>query len=211
MYEGDRGHYFRVGEAALEEIARVVEDPETILDFPCGHGRVLRWLRAAYPSASITACDLDRDGVDFCAHNFDAVPVYSRENPRDVRLVNRFDLIWCGSLFTHLDAPRWDEFLSYFRAHLNGVLVFTVLGSHMAERAREGDSYFRVRPERREAMVHSYDESGFGYAEYTSHPGYGQAVASPEWVMGRLEDFELVSYRERVWLPTQDVIAVRPT
>src|SRR5919109_3533527 len=61
-------HYFRVGEGAINEIERLLDnEPERILDLPCGHGRLMRWLRAAYPYAEIVGCDLDPDAVNFCA------------------------------------------------------------------------------------------------------------------------------------------------
>ena len=94
---------------------------------PCGHGRVLRTLRAAYPQAEIVACDIDTDGVDFCAKTFDAIPVYSKENPEEIDLRRKFDLIWVGSLFTHIRDERWPEFLSFFSRVLapGCVLIFT--------------------------------------------------------------------------------------
>src|SRR4051794_26106944 len=65
-------HYFGVGRSALECIdisvraaQTNVSDVKRILDLPCGHGRVLRYLKAAFPEAEITACDIMRDGVDF--------------------------------------------------------------------------------------------------------------------------------------------------
>jgi hypothetical protein len=49
-------HYFRVGLEALQYIQVAVVAagtgaPNRILDLPCGHGRVLRMLRAAFPKA----------------------------------------------------------------------------------------------------------------------------------------------------------------
>src|SRR5215470_6242471 len=112
MAPGDKGHYFRVGLSALESIrvslqaaGKSAADVRHILDLPCGHGRVLRYLKAGFPAAEITACDLMRDGVDFCASTFGAVPVYSHDDPAKIPLGhNVFDLIWVGSLFTHFDA-----------------------------------------------------------------------------------------------------------
>ena len=108
--------------------------PPRILDFPCGHGRVLRYLRAEFPQAEITACDLLRDGVDFCAANFGAIPVYSDPDPSRIGLPrDAFDLIWVGSLFTHFDAARWAKSFSFsaetccgraecsFSRHMDGV------------------------------------------------------------------------------------------
>ena len=114
MFAGNEKHYFGVGRDAFGIIERAListklepGDMETILDFPCGHGRVLRYLRAGFPKAKITGCDLNRDGVDFCASRFGSIPVYSSVDPTQIDLPrDHFDLIWVGSLFTHFDAPR---------------------------------------------------------------------------------------------------------
>ena len=37
------------------------------------------------------------------------MPVHSRADVEQLELPGRFDLIWVGSLFTHLDPDRWDE------------------------------------------------------------------------------------------------------
>lgn len=223
MFQGDRHHYFDTGRKAVEEIGRVVLDPREILDLPCGHGRVLRHLRAAFPEAHITACDIDTDGVDFCAQTFGASPLYGRPDPSEVEC-GRYDLIWCGSLLTHLDAPGWGRFLDFFAKHLYGVLVFTVLGQYarnlleLAYRTKvdglpyEGGQaalgYFGVPVDQMKQMLDGYERSGFGYGEYTSQPGYGQAIASPVWVRRRVVGFDVISYRQRAWNPTQDVVAV---
>src|ERR1700729_3189423 len=82
MPTGHLEGYLTTGEAALKavrlaQLAGRVPDFTSILDLPCGHGRVTRWIRAAYPDAKLTACDILTDGVDFCADTFGAIPVYS--------------------------------------------------------------------------------------------------------------------------------------
>jgi SAM-dependent methyltransferase len=204
MLAGHGRRYFDLGREAVAEIRRVLDfQPATILDLPCGHGRVLRWLRAQYPKAHITACDLNRDGVDFCAQTFGAVPVYGSENPQEVPL-GSYDLIWCGSLFTHLE--HWDDFLSVFRAHLRGVLVFTTNGA----RVREVPYANFSDPDHVKVMQHGYDETGFGYVNYPGSKSYGLSVSHPDWVKDQLAGFELVSFREGAWGGRQDVIAVKP-
>jgi SAM-dependent methyltransferase len=119
MFAGDLDHYFSAGRSGLACIQRALAargkgwgDPATILDFPCGYGRVLRHLRPAFPRSEITACDLSRDGVDFCRAHFGVAGVYSCEDPARIPLPrDSFDLIWVGSLLTHFDAPRWNPFL----------------------------------------------------------------------------------------------------
>ena len=128
-------------EMALNAAGKTRSQVAEILDLPWGHGRVLRHLKMAFPTARITACDLKRDGVDFCASQFDAIPVYARESPVENKPEpGRFDLIWVGSLLTHLDAPRWRDFLECFRRWLRpcGVWVFSTHGRetyrHLATR-----------------------------------------------------------------------------
>jgi SAM-dependent methyltransferase len=137
MYMGSRGAYVVAGVSALECVRDALKSVEKstvtrILDLPCGAGRVLRVLRAAFPDANLTACDLDRDGVDFCANVLGAKPVYSRSAPDEVELDGGFDLIWCGSLFTHLDARRWPAFFDLLGQALSpgGLLVLTTHGRH---------------------------------------------------------------------------------
>ena len=139
MHRAGRYHYFEFGRAALTSIraARVsVGSPPvgSILDLPSGHGRVLRYLTAAFPEANVVACDIDRDAVDFCAATLGAQPVYSAVHPSDIQLDREFDVIWVGSLLTHLDAPFCDEFLDFFARHLSngGVLVMSFHGTSTA-------------------------------------------------------------------------------
>jgi ketosteroid isomerase-like protein/SAM-dependent methyltransferase len=198
--EGHDEHYFRVGLSGLDAVrlgirAAGAEPPRRILDLPCGHGRVLRFLTAAYPDAQITACDLNEDGVDFCARTSGATPVHSSEEPAEIPLDGEYDLIWCGSLLTHLDAEHFAAFLEVFERHLTeaGVLVFTVNGpctaamlEHTIAQADRPDEpmpdqadltdrdryrlwtrgYFTVPEEDMPAMLADYRRSGFGYADY---------------------------------------------
>src|SRR5918999_5354246 len=52
----------------------------TILDFPCGYGRVLRFLKARFPDADLTVSDINREAVDFCTRVFGAIPEMSNED-----------------------------------------------------------------------------------------------------------------------------------
>src|SRR6478736_1835742 len=99
-------HYFGTGADALRIIvksllAAELPPPARILDFPCGSGRVLRHLRAMFPEAEIGACDLYRQHVDFCVSQFGALPIQSKEDLSQLH-VGEWDVIFCGSLLTHL-------------------------------------------------------------------------------------------------------------
>jgi len=82
MYEGHPTPYFLSGYSALSCIRKALDQAgkksvPSILDFACGHGRVLRSLAANFPEATLTAVDSNKGGVDFCAKAFAAKSVYS--------------------------------------------------------------------------------------------------------------------------------------
>jgi SAM-dependent methyltransferase len=217
MFSGDREHYFWAGRSALECIRLGLQlagktEVHSILDFPCGYGRVARTLRAAFPAAALTVCDLDRDGVDFCARTFGAAPVYSHADPSSIRIDGSFDLIRVGSLFTHLDAERWQGFLELLRSVLapGGLLLFTTAGRFVVQELRRGASRLGLTPGGVDAVLAAYDARGCGYHGYPNTPEYGVCVASPSWVTAQVERLavlRLACVTERGWLRRQDAFA----
>ena len=120
-------------------------------------------LKAAFPGAHLTACDINRGGVDFCAETFGASPVYSAEAPTEISLPGPFDLIWCGSLFTHLDADRWPGFLKvvFWDLGVGGVAVLTTHGREAFRRLRRGDTY-GLDQDQIATILRGFGERGFG-------------------------------------------------
>jgi len=209
--------YFAWGESAvacirLALLAADREDPASVLDFACGHGRVMRTLKAAFPDARLTACDIDRAGVDFCARTFGANGAYSSDDPNEIHIEDRFDLIWVGSMFTHLEADRWVGFLRLLESLLEpgGVLVFTTAGRFVIEKMKIGKHSVGLRGEQVDQLIADFEQDGFGYQEYLRRPGWGLTRASPAWVCSRLDEvpaLRLASYFERGWLNSQDVVS----
>jgi SAM-dependent methyltransferase len=221
MFAGNPEHYFDVGHGALRAITAALGDagwPEAhvrrVLDLPCGHGRVLRFLRARYPQAAITACDLNRDGVEFCARTFGAEPVPSHVDPTQLRLGGNYDLIWCGSLLTHLPRAGCEAFLRLFAAQLapGGVLVLTLHGRHYAETLGDGRRTGDLDAARIETLLAQHARAGFGYVDYDGHSGYGFSLTAREFVLANwvpLAGWRVVSYRERGWDRRQDVLSLQ--
>jgi len=217
MHGGGGRHYFSVGQSGLAcaeaaiaaaGLARV----NTLLDLPCGHGRVLRWLRARFPEAQVTVSDLDRDGVDFCARTFAARPVYSRPDFDALTLGGGFDVIWCGSLATHLDEPTVRELLALMQRHLadGGVAVVTTHGARAAERLGAGDTIYAMGPAAAGALLRGYEADGFGYGDYAGEAGYGVSLSTPEWMRSAAAAAGLreVLFLEHGWDDHQDVFGV---
>jgi SAM-dependent methyltransferase len=218
MHADDDKVYLAIGQSALKavrlaQIASGKRDFASILDMPCGHGRVLRWLKAAYPNAKLTACDILADGVEFCVETFGATPAYSIPIPSADLFADRYDLIFAGSLLTHVDVEQWDRLIELWHQLLapDGLLVVTTHGELVAQRIRAGHRYgYRTRALSR--MLKAYDNFGFGFLEEPAgNPDYGITVARPDWTLSRLlrhSDFRVVLSSEALWTHHQDVTAV---
>ena len=170
MWLGGPDWYFTVGESTVLAILRALamgslQNVETILDLPCGHGREARHLCAAFPEASFTFCDLNRAGVDFCTKTFGGRGVYSVPDLTQVRLPGPFDVIWVGSLFTHVDQRRTDEWMKFLCECLgdNGVLMATFHGRWSIEVQRTHGLIDRDRWRR---ILRDFERTGYGYADY---------------------------------------------
>lgn len=187
--------YYDIGARALDLIlfaSELCDKPHypRILDLPCGYGRVLRWLRAQYDYADITACDLETRGVDFCAAEFRAKPVYSQPDLRRVAFEQPFDLIWVGSLFTHLPRDQWLATLNRLIEWTAecGIVIFTThgrcYGSSLARGRKDIVGDVNVP-----ALLTQFASEGFGYQPYfESEDGlYGVSLTSSEWVHGQLQ------------------------
>jgi len=217
MYEGYPAYYFSSGYSALFCVRRALDkaakkSPGSILDFGCGHGRVLRSLAADFPHARLTATDLDAGGVNFCAKTFGAIPLRSSTDLSRVSFDMKFDLIWVGSVFTHLRAERWLSLLELFRSGLTeeGLLVFSTHGDEVACRLQEGRyGWYGLEAERASEILKGYDKSGFGYSDYRKSKDYGVSLSTSEWVSRRIVEvgFEPVLCQQNGWDDCQDVWA----
>jgi len=217
MPSDDVSGYLAVGASALRAVRLAqasanVADFTSILDFPCGHGRVLRWLKAAYPRARLTASDVLADGVDWCSRELGALGVYGANQPDAALFEHRYDLIWVGSLLTHVDVPQWRQFLDVVHELLapDGLLVITTHGDYVAERMARGHLY--GYPELQvKRLLRAYRHAGFGFLEESpSSVEYGISISRPEWVLRQVmveSDLRLILAAEMLWDNHQDVYA----
>ncbi len=212
--------YFEVGRSAIEVVlagimSSFVHRVDRVLDLPCGHGRVLRHLVRMFPNAEFHACDLDTDGVAYCAQRYNAVPVVSKPELTDVDFGTQFELIWVGSLFTHVaeeQTARWMAHLARFLAP-NGIVVATMHG-RWSEHVNRRSPYLGA--DRWAQVMDGYNARGYGYADYVQAessqyvPGnYGISMARPQAMtrlLERIEGVRMFSYSERAWADHQDVI-----
>jgi SAM-dependent methyltransferase len=224
-WDHEKLHYFGVGLDALELIFDAMmlcrlTKIRSILDMPSGFGRVTRHLKTAFPDAELYACDLYQDRIDFCARELGAIPVKSKENFNDIRFTTKFDLIWCGSLLTHLTAQQFQQALELFARSLNadGVAVITLHGRHSPFIQHNKWKYL---PDEQFAIAESqFRDKGFGYADYNmqnvffEQETYGVCLSSPSYVLKCLEKDESIrikAYLERRWDDHQDALIFQKT
>ena len=219
MYNEDGAHYYKVGLSAIQCIDEAVEqakltakfgDPRTILDLPCGSGRVLRFLVHRFPQAEITAGDLASGAVKFCARTFGAQPAFSSRNLDDVSLGKEFDLIWCGSLVTHLNQIGIIALLKLFQRHLTtgGLMIFTTHGDFVRRRIPTRDFDYGLTGKQIERIDIDYSKTGYGFEDYPYEKDYGVSLTSPEWIRARVRELgglTEVYFKERGWDEHQDV------
>lgn len=214
MYTGNGAHYYKVGLAAIRSIEEAIDAAQLgsvnrILDLPCGHGRVLRFLVRRFSQAQITASDLDRKGVDFCAKVFGAEAIYSEPDLDKFALATQFDLIWCGSLVTHLNDRGIRGLLAFFARHLqpDGLLTFTAHGERVIQRMRDQEFDYGIAPKSVASIIEAYRSDGFGFSDYPGASAYGVSLTSPDWIRRAAAEIGLreVYFHARGWDDHQDV------
>jgi SAM-dependent methyltransferase len=213
-------NYFEVGNSAVEITKAAVLSSHInrvghVLDLPCGHGRVLRHLVKLFPEAKFDACDLDKDGVDFCARMFKAQPIYSHEDLTQVKFPTTYDLIWVGSLFTHTSKIVTERWLNHLSNYLSpeGIVVATFHG-RWSESVHGFLPY--ISADKWQEILKDYSRIGYGYRDYAreeSHSfiegSYGISLSKPHSIIEILEgipDTRIYLYTERGWSDHHDVV-----
>jgi SAM-dependent methyltransferase len=211
-------HYAAVGASAwgaiaatLDAAGRTPASIRTVLDLPCGHGRVTRVLRAHLPHARLDVSDLDEEGARFCAAEFAATVVPTSRDLRALVLPRRYDLIWCGSLLTHLDEVQSRALLAALVGALapDGIVVFTSHGaSCLAHLALYGPRFPAYERAWRAALA----DGGMAYAPYYDRdPNWGVAFHSEAFIAAAMRGLPArrIAFIPRGWDDHQDVWAFR--
>ncbi len=213
-------HYFEDGRSAMELVVTAMISARkasiaSILDLPCGYGRIARHFVKAFPEAELTICDVVMEMLDFCVQNFGGKPVLSDGGFDNLHFPDAFDLVWSGSLLTHLPEEKFKGALRLFSRVLapSGIAIITTHGRHSST---FGSGRY-TEEGRFERVAGMYRTTGFGYIDYSDTPNantanYGISLSSPSYVIKLIEQdpaVRIIGYIERGWSDHQDVLILQ--
>ena len=119
MWEGDEPHYRKVGESAIRAVRARTPGREQVAHERRGHSRLRigAWTRdgatcsLSFPTPRSRRATSTERAWTSVPRPSGATPIYSNPQLQDVTFPTKYDLIWCGSVFTHVDKERWGDIL----------------------------------------------------------------------------------------------------
>jgi SAM-dependent methyltransferase len=191
----------------------------SVLEIPCGGGRVTRHLVRFLPDSRISVSDVEKAkqsavSAQFGVEGVDVAADFSEPGPR------RFDLIFVGSLLTHLQEHMFVRLLDHCIDALakDGVLIATTAG-----RWNAGWRIRRKSPGRGLRALRWAVDTRFrrGRATFLGSTApsqryagtvYGACLAPASWVVRRVEmrgDAIVLGVKEAAWRGNQDALIVQ--
>lgn len=172
------------------------------LDFGCGSGRVARHLAGSEGIASLTGLDVDGEAIGWCARHLDGRFLTIDPKPPTSVETASIDVVYCISVFTHLDEEPQREWLGEVARVLRPGGLFLV--------STHPPALTYNRPDLTEADHRRLAERGFLFARGTGafnddSAFHSEAYLRREWS----RRFELLELRGGALGSVQDLAAWR--
>jgi SAM-dependent methyltransferase len=189
----------------LRRVDRDLSSFTNILDFGCGCGRVIRTLHYHTRSHQhLFGTDIDPEAIEWCRTHYGHVATFdcNPHMPPTRYEAGTFDLVYSGSVFTHLpEDMQWAWLKELHRVTQTG--AFLALTFH-------GVDYYRYLPA--DTKV-EFEKTGFAYTG-TSTPGlpdfYRTTWHSHDYIRARWSEiFEVVHIAPRGLEGMQDIALCR--
>jgi SAM-dependent methyltransferase len=213
--------YYERGFDALRVIAfechRARLAPKRVLDFGCGHGAVARMLKAYFSNATIIGQDVNPEWLSWCEHNLHINTVLSAAKISDVEMpAEAFDVIWAGSVFSHIPEHSAQHLLLEFRKALTtkGIIILSSAGQLMRNAYRPGTMH-NLSDEITARMVREFDMGQYAFGAYDTslYEDWGHSLVPCEWFFNHSREFRMPisAFLEAGWGAVQDIYALRKT
>jgi hypothetical protein len=152
--------------------------------------------------------------LDFCRRTVSVNSIASDPDFNNISLTDKFDLIWCGSLITHIDEAGAFKLLKLFYHHLSsdGLCVFTTHGQYSVESLQNRTITYGLTANEQSELLLKYRKMGYGYADYENKHGYGISAVSHtrmSAIAHSVGDWKETIFMERAWDNHQDVYGYR--
>ncbi|MBN1882599.1 MAG: class I SAM-dependent methyltransferase [Deltaproteobacteria bacterium] len=181
---------------ALKTVEKELTDFNTILDFGCGCGRVIRCLKIVHPSSDLYGTDIDSEAIEWLSDNYSKYGSFSvsPHMPPTEYQDNFFDFIYGISVFTHLPEDMQCAWLNELRriTKRKGYLILTTHGEK---------HYGKCGMETTEIMANK----GFLYRQFDN---YGERIQLPSFYQNTYHSHD---YIRREWGKLFDVIDIKAT
>jgi SAM-dependent methyltransferase len=190
----------------LERADRDLSSFTSILDFGCGCGRVTRTLHYHIgPGQRLAGTDIDPEAIEWCRANYGRIATFdcNPHMPPTRYDAGTFDLVYTGSVFTHLpEDMQWAWLKELQRITMPGAyLALTFHGVHYYDRL-EGETKAE------------FERAGFVYEVCAPTPGlpdfYRTTWHSHEYIRNRWSEvFDIVHIEPRGLEGMQDIALCR--
>lgn len=197
------------GKLGVQTIVSLLEAHDTdlgalnsILDFGCGCGRVIRHLRH-YETVNIHGTDCNQQAVVWCDENLNFAEFGTNAlEPRTRYRAHAFDLVYAFSVFTHLTESLQSRWMQELRRILRpgGLLIITVHGDHYLPQMPASEE---PRYRRGELIVAGQEAAGQNACAAFHPERYVRNVLA--------KDFDVIDFRPQGALgnPRQDAYLLR--
>jgi len=183
-------HCFNDIRNALKPHGKDIGDFHAILDFGCGCGRTIRWLKDWAENGTLLGVDVDSEVVDWCSAHLPFVNTFqNNSNPPLPLQSDSFDLIYSISVFSHLEEANHIQWLEELARLLKprGYATLSILGAYcynfysngLPQRGLEED---QIIPDIFDAKK-ELDTLGYVFCPINLKESYGNTYISASYIL----------------------------
>jgi SAM-dependent methyltransferase len=220
--DSDGARFLEIGELsarqieqALAAIGRSLGEFESILDWGCGCGRIIRWFDDLSAKGSLYGVDIDERAIAWCQQNlaFAKFSVCGPQPPLEFP-DDHFDLVLNHSVLTHLDERLQDLWLAELRRVTSpgGIVLLSVHGEYAFSVTENNERNAGADPRQWREQL---EREGFLFVADDAHVGgpfpdfYHSSFHAPWYVLSHwAQYFRVRAYLPRADLDFQDIVVL---